>query len=120
MSVPTNPPVVSKITTVANISTTSRFPVERSSAAKPPPQTRPTPTPTAPIVIPREMHEIAGISKAPSPLRESLEAFRKTPQPGASVPARRVAPSVNTGPGYRDPEEGIGAGSPPPGGMKIR
>lgn len=118
MSVQTPPPKVTKITTVSNVSTTSRFPVERSSNASAPPQTRPPGAPRpAPPVIPKAQQGVAGISKAPTPLRASLEAMAARPPGHRSVPVRR--PPIHTG-GVNDPPEGIGSGSPPPGGVKVR
>jgi len=115
MSIQTKPPAVSKTTTVANISTTQRFPVERSSAAKPPPQTRP-PVAARPAPAPVQSAP-QGISKAPSPLRDSLEAMRH-PRPGAPAQARVIrAPTYNN---PVDPPEGIGSGQPPAGGIKVR
>ena len=116
MSVQTTPPKVTKVTTVSNVSTTSRFPVERSSSASPTPQTRPpaTPRPAAPAI---PQGAPAGISKAPTPLRASLEAMAARPPGHRSVPVRR--PPIHTG-GVNDPPEGIGSGPPPPGGVKVR
>ena len=117
MSVQTPPPKVTKITTVSNVSTTSRFPVERSSNASAPPQTRPPGAPRpVPPVIPKAQQGTAGISKAPTPLRTSLEAMAALPPSQRSVPMRRP---IHTG-GVNDPPEGIGSGSPPPGGIKVR
>ena len=112
MSIQPKPPVVSRNTTVANVSTTQRFPVERSSAAKPLPQTRPPvqPQAAAPVVS----KPAAGISKAPSALRDSLEAA-KNPRPGQARIVR--VPTYSTA---ADPPEGIGSGGPPPGGVKVR
>jgi hypothetical protein len=119
MSVQTPPPRAAKITTVANLSTTSRFPVERSSAASAPPQTRPPGTPRpAPTLIPKAQQGTAGISKAPTPLRASLEAMAARPPGQRSVPVR-VRPAIHTG-GINDPPEGVGSGQPPPGGVKVR
>jgi hypothetical protein len=113
MSIPTDPPRTTKVTTVANLSTTQRFPVERSSSATPPPQTRPpVPPRPAPTVISQPNR---GVSKAPSALRDSLEAMK--PRPGAG-PARVVRVPTYNNPG--DPPEGIGSGSVPSGGVKIR
>ena len=123
MSVQTPPPKVTKVTTVSNVSTTSRFPVERSSAATAPPQTRPPGAPRpAPPLVPKAQQGTAGISKAPTPLRTSLEAMAKRPVgigSNRAVPARMVRPPIHTG-GINDPPEGIGPGQPPPGGMKVR
>ena len=114
MSVQTPSPKVTKVTTVSNVSTTSRFPVERSSSATPPPQTRPPATPRpAPAQAPQGT---SGISKAPTPLRASLEAMAARPPGQRSL---RVRPPIHTG-GVNDPPEGIGAGQPPAGGVKVR
>ena len=112
VSIQPKPPAVSRTTTVANVSTTQRFPVERSSAAKPLPQTRPPvqPQAAAPVVS----KPAAGISKAPSALRDSLEAA-KNPRPGAPRVLR--IPNYNTS---ADPPEGIGSGGVPSGGVKVR
>lgn len=121
MSVQTPPPKVAKTTTVANLSTTARFPVERSSNASTTPQTRPPGTPRpAPPVIPKAQQGTAGISKAPTPLRASLEALAALPpnQRQRAVPVR-VGRPIHTG-GINDPPEGVGPGQPPPGGMKVR
>ena len=119
MSIQTPPPKVTKITTVANLSTTSRFPVERSSAATAPPQTRPPGAPRpAPSIIPKAQQGTAGISKASTPLRASLEAMAARPPGQRSVPVR-IRPPIHTG-GINDPPEGIGAGQPPAGGIKVR
>jgi hypothetical protein len=116
MSIQNPPPKVTKITTVSNVSTTSRFPVERSSSASPPPPTRPPAVPRpAPTVIPKAQQ---GISKAPTALRTSLEAMAARPPGQRSVPVR-VGPPIHTG-GINDPPEGVGAGQPPPGGIKVR
>ena len=119
MSIQTPPPKVTKFTTVANVSTTQRFPVERSSSASPPPQTRPpgTPRPPPPL-IPKSQQGTAGISKAPTPLRTSLEAMAARPPGQRSVPVR-VGRPIYTG-GINDPPEGVGSGQPPPGGIKVR
>ena len=117
MSIQTPPPKVTKITTVSNVSTTSRFPVERSSSAAPSPQTRPPGPPRqAPALIPKAQQGTAGISKAPTPLRASLEAMAARPPGQRSMPVR---PSIHTG-GINDPPEGIGSGQPPAGGVKVR
>jgi hypothetical protein len=117
MSVQTTPPKVTRLTTVANVSTTSRFPVERSSSAKTAPQTRPPGPPRpAPPLIPKAQQGTAGISKAPTPLRTSLEAMAARPPGQRSVPVRSP---IHTG-GINDPPEGVGAGQPPPGGVKVR
>jgi hypothetical protein len=119
MSVQTPPPKVTKITTVSNVSTTSRFPVERSSNASAPPQTRPPGAPRpVPPVVPKAQQGAAGISKAPTPLRASLEAMAARPPGQRSVPVRTMRP-IHTG-GINDPPEGVGPGQPPPGGIKVR
>ena len=119
MSVQTPPPKVTKLTTVANVSTTRRFPVERSSSATPPPQTRPPGAPRpAPPLVPKAQQGAAGISKAPTPLRASLEALAARPPGQRSVPVR-TRPPIHTG-GINDPPEGVGSGQPPPGGVKVR
>lgn len=112
MSIQPKLPAVSKTTTVANISTTQRFPVERSSEARPLPQTR-LPVAARPAPAPVQSAP-SGISKAPSPLRASLEAMAH-PKPGAARVIR--APTYNN---PVDPPEGIGSGQPPAGGVKIR
>ena len=118
MSVQITPLKATKNTTVANVSTTARFPVERSSAASAPPQTRPLGPPRpAPPVVPKAQQGAAGISKAPTPLRASLEAMLKSPGQ-RSVPVR-TRPPIHTG-GINDPPEGIGSGAPPAGGVKVR
>lgn len=114
MSVQNPPPKVTKVTTVSNVSTTSRFPVERSSSATPPPQTRP-PTPPRPVAPPTSK-VTAGISKVPTPMRIALEAMAARPPGQRSALVRRP---IHTG-GINDPPEGIGAGTVPPGGIKIR
>ncbi|HZK78023.1 MAG TPA: hypothetical protein VFC35_03885 [Gemmatimonadaceae bacterium] len=120
MSIQTPLPKVTKITTVSNVSTTSRFPVERSSSATAAPQTRPpgTPRPTPPL-IPKDQQGTAGISKAPTPLRASLEAMAARPPGQRSVPVRIMRPPIHTG-GINDPPEGVGPGSVPRGGVKVR
>ena len=112
MSVPTDPPKATKVTMVANVSTTSRFPVERSSAASAPPQTRP-PVPSRPAPVVQQQSAPSGISKAPSPLRASLE--KAAAQPPRAAPSR----VIRLGVGSADPPEGIGRGVPPAGGMKV-
>lgn len=119
MSVQITPPKVTKNTTVSNVSTTSRFPVERSSAASAPPQTRPPGSPRpAPPVVPKAQQGAAGISKAPTPMRASLEAMLNRSPGQRSVPVR-TRPPIHTG-GINDPPEGVGSGSPPAGGVKVR
>jgi hypothetical protein len=115
MATQSPPPKVAKTTTVANLSTTQRFPVERSSAAKPPPVTRPVVPPKPQVAIPQEAKQ--GISKAPTPLRASLEALRH-PRPGVPVAPRVLRVPTYNNPG--DPPEGIGSGGVPPGGVKVR
>ena len=112
MSIQPKSPAVARTTTVANISTTQRFPVERSSAGTPPPKTRaPVAARPAPVVVEKPAQ---GVSKAPSALRDSLEAL-KNPRPGAPRVLR--IPNYNTS---ADPPEGISSGGPPPGGVKMR
>jgi hypothetical protein len=117
MSIQTPPPKVTKVTTISNVSTTSRFPVERASNASAQPQTRPpgAPRPVL-LVIPKAQQGPAGISKAPTPLRASLEAMLHRPPGQRSVPMRSP---IHTG-GINDPPEGIGAGQPPSGGIKVK
>ena len=118
MSVQITPPRAAKTTTVSNVSTTSRFPVERSSSASTPPQTRPLGPPRqAPPLVPKAQQGAAGISKAPTPLRASLEAMLRHPGQ-RSVPVH-TRPPIHTG-GINDPPEGVGSGSPPAGGVKVR
>ena len=140
-----------KETTVANTSTTTRFPVERADNAKVPPMTReerdvwdtddPVPTPAAAPVT---------VSKAPTPLRAELEAqlAKKRAMAAATTlvrtaaspmraaleaelaqrqtggpPVRRAPPPRYASPyrpGSMDPPENVGAGTPPPGGIKVR
>jgi hypothetical protein len=117
MSIQTPPPKAAKITTISNVSTTSRFPVERSSSATPPPQTRPPATPRPlPVAAPKARQDTTGISKAPTPLRTSLEAMAARPAGQRSLPMR---PPIHTG-GINDPPEGVGPGHVPPGGVKVR
>ncbi len=114
MSVQPKEPKVTRITTVANISTTQRFAVERSSMASPPPSTRPPiPPRPAPTVIPKDKQGTVGISKAPTALRMSLEQHARPPQ-------RRVIIPMRTGIGNAEPPEGVGPGTVPPGGFKIK
>ena len=125
MSIPTDPPRVTRTTTVANISTTERFPVERSSTGTPPPRTRPVqlPPPAAAAPVPSVVTTgiskaptsvvTTGISKAPTPLRSSLEAAARSPK--RMVPRTVGSPFTSEG-----PPEGVGAGRPPPGGFKVR
>jgi hypothetical protein len=120
MSVQQPPPKVTRVTTVSNISTTSRFPVERASNAQRPPQTRPPQAARpAPVIVSKPS---TGVSKEMTPLRISLEAMVKQPGPSAgrrTAPVRMIRPPVHTG-GINDPPEGVGSGSPPPGGVKMR
>jgi hypothetical protein len=126
MSVPTNPPKAAKTTTVANVSTTQRFPVERASTGKPVPQTRPAPTEPprpAPPLIPKDKQGTAGISKAPSALRNSLEQYaHRQPNGPRGVGARiiRNPGGVNYPSPGGEPPEGIGSGNVPAGGTKVR
>ena len=120
MSTPTVTPR-GKVTTVANISTSQRFAVERSSTGVKPPQTRPPiPPRPAPTVIPKDEQGIKGINKNPSELRNQLEqyAHRHHPNGPRSVPVHFGRPGAGTPGG--DPPEGIGGGSVPPGGVKVK
>jgi hypothetical protein len=123
MSIQQPPLKVARTTTVANLSTSARFPVERSSAATPPPQTRP-PQAAVPVVIEPPVRDTTGlpkVSKEQTPLRASLEALARNSGPGSRAAPVRLAPRrpIHTG-GINDPPEGVGAGQPPPGGIKMR
>lgn len=112
MSIPTDPPRVTRITTVSNISTTERFPVERSSTGTPPPRTRPVQLPRPAAAAPVSS-AVTGISKAPTPLRTALETAARSPK--RTLPRTVGSPFTSDG-----PPEGIGAGHPPPGGFRVR
>lgn len=113
MSIETKPPAVTRTTTVANISTTERFPVERADNGSPPPPTRPPATPKMMTVPAALLKGPTGVSKAPTQLRADLEARLRHPGP-----MRHAARPVHTG-GVNDPPEGIGRGDVPPGGVKV-
>lgn len=118
MSIQPKPLVTNKVTTVSNISTTARFPVERSSAGTPPPQTRPPQTPRPQPTIVAGVSQ--GVSKAMTPMRIELEALAAQRRPGTrAAPMRPLRPAVYTG-GHDDPPEGVGSGQPPAGGVKVR
>lgn len=140
-----------KETTVSNISTTKRFPIERADNAKVPPMTReerdvwdtddPVPTPAAaPVTVskaptPLRAELEAQLAKkramatattlvrtAVSPMRAALEAELAQRQTGGP-PVRRAPPPRYASPyrpGSMDPPENVGAGTPPPGGIKVR
>ena len=100
-------------TTVCNISTTERFPVERADNAKRVPPTRP-PYTVKPVERPANADQP---NKAlQDDLRERLAQRPATPTP------RNVADRVARGASTYEPgpREGIGRGEPPPGGVKVR
>ncbi len=131
-----------KETTVANTSTTGRFPVERADNEKRPPMTReerdvwdtddPPPAPAAPKVPSNLRAELeaqlarkkaqAGAPHPPSPMRAALEAELARRQGGVAGVRRPPPPRYASpySPGSMDPPEGIGAGQPPPGGTRVR
>ncbi len=127
-----------KETTVANISTTARFPIERADNEKRPPMTReerdvwdtddPAPAPAAPKApsnLRAELEAQLAKKKAqasgqhpPSPMRAALEAeLARRQRGGHRPPPPRYASPYS--PGSMDPPEGIGSGQPPPGGTKV-
>lgn len=138
-----------KETMVSNISTTEKFPIERADNAKRPPMTREErdvwdtdgpapPPPAAPVAVSkattnlraeleaqlaRKKAQAAPPQRAPmSPMRAALEAELAQRQPGGP-PVRRAPPPRYASPyqpGSMDPPENVGAGTPPPGGIKVR
>ncbi len=59
------------------------------------------------------------VSHAPTAIRMQLEAELARRQGGGGPPLARPRIIQGSGGGY-DPPEGVGSGSPPPGGVKVR
>jgi len=126
MSVQTDPPKVSRVTTVANVSTSEQHAAERADSQQPVPQTRPDPATQPPRPRPKMVPEHRRHSP-PTPL--ATHHAGRAGQLPVRPPQRRVPTRIVTteearrlfGPiAVTDPPEGIGPGTPPKGGMKIR
>lgn len=119
MAVKTELPPVNRVTTVSNVSKTERYPVERADNARTPPKTRPTPPPK-PTVIPQDNPQVA-VSKERSSMRAELEAQLRN-RPRQPIRPRTVlnVPGFASAGADRGPPDGVGPGSPPPGGIKVR
>jgi hypothetical protein len=114
MAIQVDPPQVNRVTTVSNISTTTRFPVERADNAKRPPQTRPPvaarPQPQPPQQAP------AAPRRDPSPMRDVLQANLRH-RPAHNHPIRGMPPGSGNDEGRPD---GVGHGTVPKGGVKMQ
>jgi hypothetical protein len=99
-------------TTVANVSTTERFPIERASTRKP---TRPLPSIKEPGAQVR-----AGEPERPWNPAAVLQQ-RQRVQRNMPVPKSQIAAAARGATSHPlDPPEGIGRGEPRPGGFKVR
>lgn len=99
-----------RVTTVANVSPTKDYPVERASNAQVPPQTRAAQAPR-PTAAPVAQHPV-------STMRRALEAQMQRRPPTRSRP--NVIGAVPGMGGNDGPPEGVGPGKVPPGGIKVR
>jgi hypothetical protein len=120
MAIKVEPPMGAKETVVANVSTTTRYPVERASNAQPAPRTRPAPInrPPNPTVVAKPQ-VLTGVS----PMRAALEAELRRKREGQPQRPRPTVIGAAPSAAQRSEEdrrEGVGRGSPPPGGIKMR
>ena len=111
---PPPPPPPSAPVTISKAPSALRRDLEAQLARKRAQGPGPAPAPGNPAV-----------SHAPSPMRMALEAELARRQGGVAPPAvrRPMMPRIiqgSGGGGQYDPPEGVGAGSVPPGGMKVR
>lgn len=116
MAIQTDPPQANRVTTVSNISTTTRFPVERADNAKRPPQTRPPVAARPQPQPPPPQQAPAAPRRDGSPMRDVLQANLRH-RPAHNHPIRGMPPGSGSGEG---PPDGVGRGRIPSGGIKMR